>query len=571
MPPATNQLATAPRRLHLLVLPLAALLAIIPLLRNGPSCGHDFDFHLLSWFEAARQFAHGTLHPHWAALPAYGAGEPRFVFYPPISWTIGALLTLVLTQLPRLAPATSFNAVPILFTWIALTTAGLALFSVARRYVSPTPALFASVLYLGNPYLLFTAYERTAFAELLSAALLPLVLAAILPAADPATSMGNPPSIPRIAIPLALLWLTNAPAAVMGSYTLAFNVLLRLIALRRTPRIAAALALRSTAGAVLGLALAAFYLVPAISEQRWVEISMAVVSGMRPIDNTLFHHTPDPDHDAVLYTASLIAVVLLTATAVLLAAAFARSRRSTTTSRPLRYLAYLAITIAVLLTPASLPLWSHLPELAFLQFPWRLLAILAIIAALAAALALDRLRAPAAIAVPVALLLAAAIAVPTSSHFFQGCDTGESPREAWPTLATNYTIAPTDEYTPEPADNDALRHNNPPFRLSPDPDTPVSEAAQPGPAPQHLDLTVPTPTSLILNLRDYPAWRIILNGHPAPHGPKRDDGLLTVELPPGQNHLDFTYAHTPDQTAGDAVSLLALASLAALGLRSRRV
>ena len=79
-----------------LVLPIAALIAVLPILFQGPSCGHDYDFHLLNWFEAAAQFRHGNLHPQWAISPAFNAGEPRFLFYPPISWTIGAILGLFL-------------------------------------------------------------------------------------------------------------------------------------------------------------------------------------------------------------------------------------------------------------------------------------------------------------------------------------------------------------------------------------------------------------------------------------------------------------------------------------------
>ncbi len=553
-------------RLLPLALPLVALLAVFPLLRDGPSCGHDFDFHLLSWFEAARQFAHGDLHPHWAGLPAFGAGEPRFVFYPPLSWTLGALLTLALTHLPYVPAASGFTAVPILFTWMALSAAGLALYTLARRYVPPAGALLAATLYLSNPYVLFTAYERTAFAELLAAAILPFLLAAVLPrvGSDGAVEM---PSIPGIAVPMALLWLTNAPAAVIGSYALALIAVLRLVALRKVPRSALALVLRAAAGAALGLALAGFYLVPALYEQRWVEIAMAVLPGMRPVDNTLFHHTADADHDAVLRTASLVAVTLLGATAAVLAAAFRQVRGVSGPAfgrATLRTLALLAATIAFLLTPVSLPLWRHVPELAFLQFPWRLLAILGVVLALAAAFAMRDLRLRPALAVAAAALLAGCVAAPSATHFHQGCDVGEAPREALPTLATNYTVLPTDEYTPQPADNDALRQNNPPFRVASDPDEPTPGSARPGPAPQHVDLALTAPGFVILNLRDYPAWRAMLNGRAIAHGPQRDDGLLTLALPAGHNHLDLVYAHTADQTAGDLVSLLALLTLGGL-------
>ena len=101
-------------RLPLLILPLAAVIAILPLLLHGCSCGHDLSFHLLSWQEAAQQFARGTLHPRWAYSAAYGAGEPRLVFYPPLSWTLGGLLTLAAR---RLAGAVRPGAVGVFFAY----------------------------------------------------------------------------------------------------------------------------------------------------------------------------------------------------------------------------------------------------------------------------------------------------------------------------------------------------------------------------------------------------------------------------------------------------------------------
>jgi len=111
----------ASNRRSLLLIPLAALIAIAPLIQYGCSCGHDFDFHLLNWMEVARQFSHGNIHPQWAFTPAFNAGEPRFVFYPPLSWILGALLGLLLTHLPAIKEAAAWNATPILFTWVALT------------------------------------------------------------------------------------------------------------------------------------------------------------------------------------------------------------------------------------------------------------------------------------------------------------------------------------------------------------------------------------------------------------------------------------------------------------------
>src|ERR1700731_143983 len=225
-----------------ILIPVAALLVVLPLIVQGCSCGHDFDFHLVSWFEAAAEFRAGTLWPHWAYSPAWNAGEPRFVFYPPLSWTLGALLGMVLP----------WAAIPAAYTWVALTAAAWGTYRLGRVLAGEGGALLAALVYVANPYMLFTAYERTAYAELLAGAGVPLLLAAVL---------RERVTLLRVALPVALLWLTEAPAAVMGCYALALLATMRLIlAWRRDGRWdgrreALGLAVRVAGGVALGLGL----------------------------------------------------------------------------------------------------------------------------------------------------------------------------------------------------------------------------------------------------------------------------------------------------------------------------
>ena len=74
-------------------------------------------------------------------------------------------------------------------------------------------------------------------------------------------------SIALLGLSIAALWLTNSPAAVVGSYMLALLALGMWIAEGKPWP-----ALRATGGMALGLGLAAFYIVPAAFEQRWVQI-----------------------------------------------------------------------------------------------------------------------------------------------------------------------------------------------------------------------------------------------------------------------------------------------------------
>ncbi|MDR3746344.1 MAG: hypothetical protein P4K80_09470 [Acidobacteriaceae bacterium] len=639
-----------------LLIPLLALVAVLPLIFHGASCGHDFDFHLLSWMEAARQFSLGNLHPHWAYTPAYNAGEPRFVFYPPLSWTLGALLGLILTHLPHVSEAAAWSATPILFTWIALTLSGLTFYRLARSFAGANAALLAAALYLANPYMLFTAYERTAYAELLAAAWIPLLLHAIL---------RRRVTIPRIALPVALLWLTNAPAAVMGTYTLAFLAALRLATeafranrdahtvqrthencLSDTARSAGEesphsvhraklsiifLALKVAAGTALGFALAAFYLVPAAYERRFVQIAMATISGMRIDANFLFEHTgttaDDLLHDTVLHTASSIAVALLITTALALIAVYLLCTKQGTSAEsgelsdrsnfPILPLGLLTAGIAFLLVPISLPIWNHLPQATFLQFPWRLLAILAPVCALTLARVftnlsekvaassfttrwLKRIRptATAFVAATLAIVLTAALARPAVHRFRQVCDDEDTAPARLALFHSDLGADPTDEYTPVTADNDALNpegavHTPAPAywiadtpnapsptssakaRTDADDDADVSDhapqnevATQSAPtnlAPTHLTLATPRAEFLILNLRNYPAWSITRNGVAIPQDEQRenlrDDGLIAIALPAGLSTVDIRFACTADQSLGDILTLIALVLL----------
>ncbi len=563
-----------------ILLPLLALIAVAPLIAHGCSCGHDFQFHLESWLDAAAQMRHGTLDPAWTVTAAWNAGEPRFLFYPPLSWILGALLAMTMP----------LSAAPIVFTAIALLGSGIAMCLLTRDYASSSIALLTAAIYIANPYMLFTAFERTAYGELLAAAWIPLLLRAAL---------RDRPSIAGIAVPTALLWLTNAPAAVIGVYTLLLIGVLRIaFALyQRSGTTAQMLLIRFGAGGALGLALAAFYLVPAAYERRYVQVAMAIIPNMRVVDNFLFGHTGDGPHDRVLHTASLIALGMLIAAAIMIVVAFVlRQKRlssDTAGTTPLLILAVLTFCIGFLLTPLSLPLWHHLPELAFLQFPWRLLCVLGTTLALTVALALHSIpdtKTSLASTAIIALLFAGSMTAWEISGFRQPCEAPDLPSVRAQLFASHHGVEPTDEYTPTDADNDVLRWDDPDHWLASNPAAfapgtvpnpaatiinydvpPPTDQTVSGVASRHLQLSLPQPEILILNLRDFPAWQVFRNGALVTQRLHRDDGLLAIALPAGTSVIDVRWHRTWDQILGNVISVIALLVLGALLLRSRTI
>ncbi len=529
----------------------AALAVLVPFFFLGNASGHDFEFHLASWMDVAGQWRAGVLYPRWAALANWGFGEPRFIFYPPASWMLGAALSFVLP----------WAMVPGAVIWLALTIAGVAMFTLAREWLPTRDAMVAGVLFAINPYHLVMVYWRSDFAELLASALIPLaVWFAMRTATEPR----------RAFVPLALVaaavWLSNAPAAVVVTYVIAL-ILVIVAACERSAK-----PLICGGGALaLGLALAAFYIVPAALEQPWVNIAETLSQGLKFPENFLFTRTADAEHTRFNFIVSWIAVEVIVATVLAMIVA-GRWRRG----QPRLWWVWAALVAVstILMLPVTSPLWAHLPELRYVQFPWRCLLVLDVPFAfcLAAALGgLSNTRRHAAWAVALAGLAITGFLL-TRSNWWDAGGAADFYEEHFSTGTGYFGV---DEYGPRGSDHYDLDQHAPLVGLQRGEDTVAETGARPqvrewGPTRKEFAINSPEPVTAALRLLNYPAWRVEVNGKPVLAVSDQHTGQMLVTLPAGISRVRVAFAGTPDRGWGNVISAGAVVILLGLAASRRR-
>src|SRR5215469_5763404 len=532
-------------RPSLLGLPIALIAAaafcvIVPFFWLGIPSGHDFEFHFNSWLEVVQQWKERVIYPHWAAAAHYGYGEARFIFYPPISWALGALVGILL-------PWKLVSGADI---WITLTLCGASMFLLARRWFSRNDALLAAVVYVASPYHLVIVYWRSAMAELLASAYLPLLLLLILRSEEDGPGMVAP-----LSLIMAAGWLTNVPTAVMMSYSLALLVLWVAISRRSWPILG-----YGALSAVLGVALAGIYLVPVFHQQHWVNISQVLAPGVRPVDNFLFTTTSDPDHNQFNRLASVVASSEIAIVAGLLF--WSRSWRK---SMLWRLMLAWGVFCSVLMLRFTLPLWMYLPELRFIQLPWRLLLCLNVVFALGVVMATRRWWLRLAIywlAFASVVFVWQRVLPPWWDHLGDIQEMVDNQKDAVGNEGT-------DEYVPAGVD---------PYDVDQKAAQVQFEGAgsaqiriEKWQSERRLIFVNATSTGkLMLRLFNYPLWKVAVNGQEVRTQSTKNTGQMIVPVGRGENRIQISFVEGWDRLLGAGMVLLALLAIILWSVHARR-
>jgi len=461
---------------------IACVLAVLwPCAMHGFPRGADADFHATAWSDVAQQWHEGTIWPRWGAKFAFGFGEPVYIFYPPFSIVLGALCVKLLGG----------GTAPFVFCFVTLLLAGWNMRSCARDYTDEVGAWIAACAYAANPYFMICIWIRNSFAELLAAALFPLVMKYSL-------KLETRRDFAKLALAYAAIWLTNFPAAVITSYAIVVLLIVRSIDEHRWIRL-----IRGVAAMSLGIGVAAWTILPAWYEQRWVKITWAY-SGY----NLYWKHWlwgGGADKDDVEFT-RWMTVAAASLIAIALTAVFARFfLRDRPKDSQLAIFALFVVS-ALMMFSASRIVWAIAPLLSKVQFPWRWMFVVAFTTAMLIGFLAERL--PWTIAVAVVLIVSS---VWVARYLYEQADWDDLWTKDY-VLNQHYLV---EEYLPIGADSRMLQW--------------AAEKATRG----------------TLN---YPAWQVNFDD------PRLDNKTHLLVSSPENKPLRFT--RTWDRTLGGAISII---------------
>jgi hypothetical protein len=556
----------------------AALLAIWPMLQKGPSYGADFSFHFVSWLDAQQSQLSGIPYPHWATSPNFSAGEPRFVFYPPLVWMAGAFLGLLLP----------WGKVSIALAFLLLAGTGFAHRALALEILEDGPATLAGCasIFLGN--LLVDLYMRSDYAELTGGIWIPLLLLFLLrvPRSSGTVLMRSIACVVPLALVIAGIWLTNGPLGIMASYLLiAVSIVSAALHKSWVPAVRAALSF------ALGLGMASVYLLPAVWERGWTNLSAAISQREYVVENgwLLTRHTDSTWalYDTTLVIHSWLTIIMFSVSSAALLITWKRgimkSRRAWWTS-----IALIPVAVLLLQFPISEPIWKWLPALRFLQFPWRWLVVMLspLAVSFAAAVWIAPLRGRVPILAGCGLLFFFISGGAWGVCYQDGRDIEAAIRWA----VQDGGIWGKPEYSPPGirhplVDRDTAK-NCEVDSLAKSTGDPTRDLAAPE-IPRQMCVGAFSEVEnrperkvfmgiadhdgfLILNLRSYPAWQVRVNGQLVRADTEPRYGLLAVPILRGPVNVDADWTTTNDVWAGRALSALSILLLTLVFVLERK-
>ncbi len=587
-------------RLASWLLPLLVMLPLLwALLPGGLPDTADSTVHFVRATEMIHAWQAGILLPRWAANLAFGYGIPLFVYAPPLPYILVAALYLM-----GLPAEMAYKGMLV----VGILVGGTGAFHLARRLLGDWAGVVAAAAFLYAPIGLRELFIQGNAAQYLAWAFPPWTAWAIVALYAPRVSHQRSSVMPLPAAVLALalagtLLCHNAVALIlMGMISLQGIILW---AFTRRPQGL----IWTVSSSLLGLALSAWFWVPALLEGKYIALDRIVGSDYRQrfiALGELLAWSPRLDRAAInpyfpltLGGAQLVGAALGVLGLGLLLAVTVFGRRGAVQRTQGQgtqgettlfwgtgtFMLLFALFCGFMATEWSAPMWEVLPFVEFFEWPfrWHGFTALGLSWLCAAVVALPRYwggswqRGEAWIASPLlALLIGSALVNLYPLKLAPGTRI-ISPYEVARYEARSKAVGTTSLGEFNPIWVEGVLDSSPLVEdyLARQPINRLKGALPPGgegvvlaqtPHHQRYQVTLPAPATITLNLLYFPGWRATLDGEDVPVHPAPGSGLLTLDLPAGRSVLDLHFGATPLRFAMQWLSTVAWIGLIGAGV-----
>jgi hypothetical protein len=533
------------------VLLVFTLLAGLPLFQFKIMSGHDSLEYLPRVVEFFADLKAGQLFPRWAADLSAGYGQPLFLFNPPLFYYLSSLFH---------ALGVNFIGSENLACFALLCLVGLGMYLFASNYFGSLGGLVAAVAYLFAPYLLVNLYVRHSLADFIALAFLPWAFWGVerfIQGSKFLSYCVGPFSI-------GLLLLCSNPVSLIAIPALVLYIIFLAYTNHSQKRF-----LRGILCLALGLGLSAFFWLPALVERRFTHLERLLEGYLNYTNHFVYPwqlinspwgygiSVPGPQ-DGMSFAIGPM-YLLLSIVAILIIWRFRLLE--------LRYRMLVIFSLVLLLlacffaTTPSQFIWDRLPLLQYLEFPWRLLTLVAFSTALLFGLPLFMLHDKPKLAGFLAVLLIGGIFISGIIHAKPNSylDIKETDYIPQSISSKGISVTTAEEYEP--------------IWVQQRPSVPMKELVtlldgearwtsnKLSPTHYTLQVNAANQTRLGISIFYFPGWNLSIDGTEQAIDYQNPQGLITFTIEPGEHQVTLIFANTPIRNLSSAISLLAIVLL----------
>ena len=512
---------------------------------------HD-GVHFIRLYDLDIILRQGQFPPRWVSHLGKGYGYPLFNFYPPLAYFVGEIFHLLNFSI------TVSNKLSFVMAGLIGT---MGMFFLVKHFLHYRAAVFASFLWLLLPYRAVDLYVRGSLAEYWGMNILPLLFYFLFIFLKKRTWR----HFFWLAFAWFLLLITHNITALLASMLIVFCFLVYFFFEKKRkliPFLWQIIAVGATA-----FSLAAFFIIPALLEQKFVKIG-----GMR--DNYFFfqNHFPSIRQlffssfwgyggsnfftvDGMAFQIGYLQWILPSLVFVWLAYRFYKNRRLQLKEKWFSFFFVLFLGFLFLDHQRSVFFWKLLPFLPLIQFPWRLLVFSSFFASLVGGyfyylliVKWPRLK-------EVFLVLSLALLILLNYRYFKPRqlepigDKEYLQGEFWDYLRREFM----DDYLPKTVAQKPNDYYSPPL---------IQNDAEGGikiltDKADYLNLVIDSneKQKIILKRFYFPGWRAESNQKELPIT-VNENGFMVLEVPSGYNNVVIEFKDTLVRQLANSLSLL---------------